>query len=279
MSGDASTVASGDPFSQQLAVWRNVAGDGVYHLQTRLTATGWVNGGDNRGIGLNCDMNTDATLLVAGAPSDGTDNWGSVFTFVQTEGTWSQSGAALKGTVSAMADEFGFSVGISSTGTYLIVGSPGFDSNKGCVRFYERITGMWNIQTSLCGAVDYPDALGTPRIGSVVTITPSGDYAAAAGLLDNSNRGAVWVYKQSGGVWISVQKIPSPTSSLSLQSFGASVAMTSAFLVVGQPGFNSESKQTIVFRRLDDGYVLYQVIDKTDAVSCENDESCFRAEY
>lgn len=224
----------------------------------------WANSGNNVGISDVCDFNTDGTMIVASATSDTNNNWGSLFTWTYSGGSWTRDALKLRGVATNTADQFGKGLSMTTDGTRLVVGSPTFGSSVGCVRFYVRGSGVWTAETSFCGAADYPDEIGSPEIGYSVTLGPGGVYAFAGGRNDNGNVGAAWGFKRTGSTWAILVKLVNPLGTATL--FGTAVAMIDDYLAVSIQGFNANRGQVRIYTRSGDTWSASQTIDPVQQI-------------
>lgn len=124
---------------------------------------------------------------------------------------------------------FGDAAALSSNGSVLAVGEPGFDGNKGRVLIYDVVAGVPTLRV----AVQSPSPQSGEFFGSGVALSGDGTILAVGGPMhDNStlginNNGAVYVYDWSGSAFVmrgSRLHTPSP---LSNDNFGYEVCLSS----------------------------------------------------
>jgi hypothetical protein len=109
-----------------------------------------------------------------------------------------QQGAKLVGTSFAGFPQQGSSVAVSADGNTAIIGAPTDNSNVGAAWIFVRNGNSWAQQgTKLIGT----GAIGKARQGTSVAISADGNTALIGGNTDNSNAGAVWVFKRTGTNW------------------------------------------------------------------------------
>jgi hypothetical protein len=164
---------------------------------------------DNFGTSVSIDGNTVAVGAAgeesgaSGIGGNQADNSvtgsGAVYVFTRAVGLWSQQ-AYVKASNTDANDNFGTSVSIS--GSMLVVGSPGEDSNLTTV-----LQGSPNNLTTGDGAID---------------------------------AGAVYTFVNNGGVW-SQQDYVKASNTGTLDAFGTSVAVSGDTLVAGATGEDSNA--------------------------------------
>jgi PKD repeat protein len=118
----------------------------------------------------------------------------------------------------------GNKVGISADGITAIVGGYQDNNPRGAAWIYTRNGNQWNQQGSkLYGTGSTGDA----HQGISVAISADGNTAILGGYQDNSNTGAVWVFKRTNNVWSQQgSKLVGSISSFSSPSQGLSVALS-----------------------------------------------------
>lgn len=163
-------------------------------------------------------------VAVIGAPQDDDVNFdsGAAYIFKNEGGTWTEQ-QKLTASDGSVADNLGRSVAVSGETT--IIGA------KAAAYIFKRQGGIWAEQAKLTAA----DALDNYAFGLSVAI--SGDYAAVGNYYDDDNgigAGAVYIYKQEGGVWTGPVKL-TPSDAVESARFGRAVAASGNYLVVGAP--------------------------------------------
>ena len=143
-------------------------------------------------------------------------------------GEWFEIGGALDMTGQYNGDQDGYSVAISSDGTIVIIGAPGYASNEGYARIfqYDSGTNSWSgIATSIIGN------LGN-KFGSNVALNGTGNIVAI-GTSSSSNNHYVKTFIYTG----------TSLSGIGQQLTGDTVALNQAgdIIAVGYPGFNSSA--------------------------------------
>jgi hypothetical protein len=245
MNAYGTVVASSQSTTGRLAVWRWTGT--AWSKEADLVATGWSGAGGTEGLTDACTFNADGTLLSAGTPDDTDTNWGSVWTWTYTGGTWVADASRLRGSVTAIEDRFGASLEMSQDGVYLLVGAPEFESGNGCVRFYQRSGSLWSALNAFCGTAAFTGTYAlvgaSPHVGFSVTITQTGTFAATGSPNEDTNKGTTRMFCRSGSTWSLCQYIPNGDASLA----GWSLSLTNTFLAISKHGFNSFTGQAVMF--------------------------------
>jgi hypothetical protein len=140
------------------------------------------------------------TAAVTGYNSDGGDfAVGFVDVFVRNNNLWSQQGGRLFHSFNngnSVSD-----IAISADGNLIVAGYGGDSNGKGSIWTFRRSGTTW---TSMSEADQFLGTGGsaTARQGSSVALSADGNTLVEAGTGDNSNQGAIWVFKYNGSKWI-----------------------------------------------------------------------------
>ena len=157
-------------------------------------------------FGRTVDLNSDGTILAAGAPfndGNGVDS-GHVRVFQNQNGNWLQIGNDIDG--EAAGDNFN-AVSLNADGTILAVGAQSNDGNgtaSGHVRVFENINNVWSqIGNDINGEAQF-DNSGRPE-----EVKISGDGSIVAiGAVGNSGNGAfsghVRVFQNQNSNWTQI---------------------------------------------------------------------------
>lgn len=155
--------------------------------------------GDNFGFSLS--LSKDGELLAIGATAnDGAgSNAGHIRIYEYTGGSWGQLGADIDGETAD--DGFGFSVSLSSDGSWLAAGARANDgngTNAGHVRVFRLESGTWTQQ-----GADIEGEAANDYSGWSVAISDDGRLARGAPFNDGtgSDAGHVQTYEFIGGSW------------------------------------------------------------------------------
>ena len=157
--------------------------------------------------------------------------------FTRSGGEWLQQGSKLTASDEAGAANFGTTVALSADGNTLAIG--GFNDNvgKGAVWIFTRTNGEWTQQGNKLVGTGYDASGGSVSQGWSVALSADGNTMAEGGRQDNSNRGAVWIFTRSGGVWLQQGSKLTASDESGAGEFGVSVALPADgnTLAVGGP--------------------------------------------
>ncbi|MBY0243906.1 MAG: putative Ig domain-containing protein [Sphingobacteriaceae bacterium] len=196
LSADGNTAMVGgfvDGFGKG-AVWAYVRTAGTWTQQgPKLVGTGAVGSAFQGGsIALSAD---GTTAIVDGSNDD--SNKGAAWIYVRTGTTWAQQGPKLVGT-GAVGNAYQGTVAISADGNTAMVGGYADDGNKGAAWVYVRTGTTWAQQGSKLVGLG---AVGNAKQGHSVALSADGNTAMVSGYVDDTNKGAVWVYVRTGTTW------------------------------------------------------------------------------
>lgn len=183
-------------------------------------------------VGISADGNT----AIVGAPLDNGGK-GSARIYTLDNRQWRQQ-AKLIGTGALGNANQGYSVSISADGTTAMVGAPGDNTNKGAAWIFTKGSDdTWQgIKLLANGATGT-----TPKLGASVSLSADGNTAVAGGAGDNTNKGAIWVFTRTNGVWSTTGTKLTPSTPTGASRMGASVAISADgnTIIAGGPGDNS----------------------------------------
>jgi hypothetical protein len=168
-------------------------------VQQGSTLTGGGESGNGlfgSGVALSADGNT---ALIGGSAENNFE--GAAWVFTRSESAWSQEGAKLApddAVIGTGGLGFGSSVALSADGSTAVVGGPGDNSRTGAVWVFSRSGSTWSQQGP---KLTPSDETGRAVVGLRVAVSADGHTLLAAGDLDNSPAGAVWVFTRSGSTW------------------------------------------------------------------------------
>ncbi len=202
ISTGGSTIVAGAP---EATIGSN-SGQGAAYVFT-MPVTGWVDaietakltasdGGPGDSLGSAVGASSDGSTMVAGAPDatvNSNSDQGATYVFVITGGVWGPNETAklTNTTTGGSGDLLGASVGISSNGSAIVAGAPGFNSATGAVDvFVEPVTG-WATTTTYTNELAASKMFTYNFFGNYVGVTGDG-LAIASGLPGiNAQQGAV----------------------------------------------------------------------------------------
>ncbi len=220
LSADGNTLAVGGPYDNGNgfvgwigAVWVFTRTDGVWTQQgSKLVGTGYI-GDDGPEQGSSVALSTDGNTLASGGYTGGV---GATWIFTRTEGVWSQQGSKLVGSGGIGAQQQGYSVALR--GDTLVVGGYGDNSNIGATWVFHRSNGTWTqVGEKLIGT----GAVGNAQQGTSVSLSDNESILITSGYADNSNIGAIWVFKLVNGVWTQYNNKLVPTGYTGTPRFGS----------------------------------------------------------
>ncbi len=149
--------------------------------------------------GYSVAVSADGNTAIVGAPTDNS-NQGAAWVYVRSGNIWSQQGSKLVGTGSVSNSQHGYAVALSADGNTAIVGGLDWGNTyQGAAWVYVRSGNSWSQEGSVLVGNDGV-ITGTPNYVAV-SISADGNTAAFSSVSDNINKGAIWVFKRSSGVW------------------------------------------------------------------------------
>ncbi|MFN4975500.1 MAG: beta strand repeat-containing protein, partial [Bacteroidota bacterium] len=152
---------------------------------------------DNAYQGISVAISADGNTAVVGGIYDNS-LVGAAWIFTRSGGAWVQQGNKLVGTDAIGGSQQGYSVAISADGNTVIVGGYTDNSNEGAAWIFTRTGGAWTQQgNKLVGT----GASGNAYQGTSVALSADGNTAMVGGHNDGGDKGAVWIYTRSAGVW------------------------------------------------------------------------------
>jgi hypothetical protein len=176
----------------------------------------------------------DGNTVVVGAPGDNVgDNLdqGAAFVYLAANGGWLQKDI-LFGASEANA-AFGSSVAVS--GNTIVVGAPlddvGGREDQGAAFVFVRSENTWPLRQTLLEGTAAGDHFGASVAISANRIVVGAPLRRVDG---DENRGALWIFAQSGGNW-ALEGTVSPGPAKPWDRFGSSVALDGGTIVGGAP--------------------------------------------
>jgi hypothetical protein len=182
--------------------------------------------------GTSVSLSSDGTVLAVGGPDffPNTDVLGAVWVYRYDGSAWVEApGMPLRGPADSA---LGTSVSLSSDGTRLAVGGPGYRGGRGAAWVYRYDGSAWGVMpgTPLC----HDDGV-TWKQGTSVSLSSDGSVLAVSG----SVGGAAWVcyrYDGNGSAWGEVPGMELGGSPDSHQVTTVSMSSDGTVLAVGVPG-------------------------------------------
>jgi hypothetical protein len=192
-------------------------------------------------------INSDGTIIVAGAYGDDDINNGAGAIYVYKKGLvgWTLA-VKLYASDAATGDNFGFSAAISRDGNTIITSAPNDDSIRGAgyVFFYNGTN--WSQQAKLTAS----DRAANDRFGFSVAISKYSDTIIIGANGDDSSRGSAYVFQRTNGVWVQEAKLLA-SDGVAGDNFGYSVATScdGNAVMVGAPNKDNNKGAVYVFKR------------------------------
>ena len=170
--------------------------------------------------------------LLVGAPADDEagENAGAVYVFQRQQGVWRES-PVQKLTASDAAAWSGFGADVAMMGPDVAVGAPHDDDREpyhrdyGAAYVFELEQGVWLEAAKLQAG----DRVGQDKFGRAISLKDSEILIGAPG---HNGTGAAYVFNRESGVWSAVHKL-TPSMGADDDQFGAAVALTDRFLLIG----------------------------------------------
>ncbi|AFM11740.1 hypothetical protein [Turneriella parva] len=197
LSADGNTAIVGGPGDNQSqgAAWVFVRNGSTWSQQgEKLVGTGNMGAAfQGRSVALSANGNT----AIVGGYFDNLRQ-GAAWIFFRNGSTWSQQGEKLVGLGNVGVAQQGYSVAISADGDTVIVGGRTDDNDRGAAWIFVRNGTTWSQQgNKIVGTTSEPWA----SQGHSVALSADGDTAILGGYSDNSDQGAIWVFKRTATTW------------------------------------------------------------------------------
>ncbi|HPF41595.1 MAG TPA: FG-GAP repeat protein [Phycisphaerae bacterium] len=180
----------------------------------------------------------DGDAIVVGAPLDafnGPDS-GAAYVFRESGGAWSQE-IKLWANDGQFDDAFGQSVAVS--GDTIVIGAPGDDDNgvdSGSAYVFRKVGGVWSQWAKL----NTFEGQAGDEFGRSVAIEGNAVVIGAPrAIVNNTDRGAVYVFRESEGIWQQALTL-APGVPGEADQFGTSVGLDGGRILAGA-GLDSAS--------------------------------------
>jgi hypothetical protein len=255
ISGDGNTIAAGGP------------GDGMFVGATwtfvRLNDE-WtqfdekISGNDRVGAarqGASVVLNENGTKLLVGGYQDN-NRQGAAWVFEKGECGWFQQGSKLVGTGGSQQAWQGYSVSLSADGNTAVIGGNNDNFLVGAAWVFTWTSNQWIQRARLVGT----QAAGVARQGSSVSLSADGSTLLVGGFADDTNKGATWVFKQSGNKWMQQGAKIKGTNSSGAAKQGTSVSVSSNGHtgIIGGPSDNSNKGSFWVYTPYTNSQPLFE---------------------
>jgi hypothetical protein len=160
---------------------------------------------------------------------------GAAYVFVNAGGTWSQT---AKLTASGGSGAFGDAVRLDGNNALIGAQQTGVGGNRdqGAAFVFTNQGGTWSQSATLVAS----DGATFDSLGSSVALEGSTALVGAPGATVNgSQRGAAYIFTESGGSWSQAQKLTASDGE-DLDDFGSSVALSGATALIGAAQYYSD---------------------------------------
>ncbi len=193
--GNTAIVGGYSDNSNQGAVWIFTRTGGAWTQQgNKLVGTGNIGTAFQ---GFTVALSADGNTAMIGGYGDSSFK-GAAWIFTRTGGVWTQQGNKLVGTGYTGTPFQGRSVALSADGNTAVSAGFSDNANIGAIWVFTRNGNIWTQQgNKLVGTGN----VGVSRQGQSVAISADGNTIITGGSSDNTNLGAAWVFKRTGGVW------------------------------------------------------------------------------
>ena len=203
------------------------------------------------------------TFSITFSATDGTNAVTAISAFtLEFAYDWTTTTQQQKLTGSTTAgDSYGYNVHID--GDTAIVGARFENNAQGAAYIYTRSGTTWSQQQKLTAS----DAQNSDRFGCDVEI--DGDTVVIGSMLDDTQRGAAYVFTRSGTTWSQQQKLVASTRT-DYDQFGEAVAINGDTIVVGalfEDSGGSNSGTAYVFTRSGTTWSQQQKLVASDAAA------------
>ena len=191
--------------------------------------------------GCSVALSADGTTAVVGGSGD--NNYvGASWIYTRNGGLWTQQGNKLVGTGYVQPTGYdvnqGSRVALNADGNTAIVGGPFDNKQLGAAWVFIRSGGVWTQQgNKLVGTGTIGNVLG---VGGSVSLSADGNTAIVGVPDDNSQVGAVLIYKRNDGIWTQQSSKLIGTGAIYSSNQGSSVSLSTdgKTLVIGGPAVN-----------------------------------------
>lgn len=236
VSGDGSTVASGGIADNLYAgaLWTfGREGDQFLQLGDKVVGAGAVG---NARQGGSIGLNANGKVIIWGGYQDN-NRQGAAWVYVRDGCVWSQQGGKLVGTGGSAQAWQGYSVSLSADGRTALVGGSADNSLIGAAWVYAYTGGAWTQQARLVGT-NYSAA---SRQGASVSLSADGGTLVSGGFGDDSNKGAMWIFRKTGGAWTQqgAKLKGSDAAGAAKQATSVSVSANGTTALIGGPADNA----------------------------------------
>ena len=236
ISGDGNTIASGGfaDDGYKGAAWAFARyGSGWAQVGEKITGNDYT-GAARQGASL--ALSGNGSRLMMGGYQDN-NRQGAVWTFGSDGCVWTQLGPKLVGAGGTSQAWQGYSVSLSADGNTAVVGGNSDNNLVGAAWVYTYAGSAWAQQARLVGT----QAAGAAKQGNSVSLSADASVITVGGSGDDSNKGAVWVYKKNGANWAQQGAKIKGNSAVGSAKQGSTVSVSAngTTAVIGGPSDNT----------------------------------------
>ena len=257
ISGDGNTIASGGfaDDGYKGAAWAFARyGNSWAQVGEKITGNDYT-GAARQGSSLS--LSSDGTRLLMGGYQDN-NRQGAVWTFDLNNCVWIQQGSKLVGTGGTAQGWQGYSVSLSADGNTAVVGGNSDNNLVGAAWVYTYAGSAWTQVVRLVGT----QAAGAAKQGNAVSLSADGRVITVGGSGDDSNKGAVWVYKKTGAAWVQQGAKIKGNSAVGSARQGTSVSVSAngTTAIIGGPSDNTNKGAFWVYVPTASGLSIQQAL-------------------
>jgi WD40 repeat protein len=263
VSGDGNTVASGGVADNG---YKGAAWVFARYGNTWAQVGEKITGNDYTGAarqGASLALNGNGSRLLVGGYQDN-NRQGAVWAFGTDGCVWTQLGPKLVGTGGTSQAWQGYSVSLSTDGNTAVVGGNSDNNLKGSAWVYTYAGNAWTQVARLVGT----QAAGAAKQGNSVSLSADGRVIIVGGSGDDSNKGAVWVYKKTGAAWVQQGAKIKGNNAVGSAKQGTSVSLSAngTTAIIGGPADNTNKGAFWVYVPAGSSLSMQQVMleERTD---------------
>lgn len=208
----------------------------IWKQQAKLTAS---DGASGDLFGNSVSISGSTAVVGAEHKNSPTGAAGAAYVFHRVGATWSQEAELTQIDPPTGSGVFGYSVAV--LGSTAVVSAAHAGSGPGAAYVYVGNGGTWTLQAELTAS----DGLGDDQFG--VSVDISGSTVVVGAMLENSYKGAAYVFVRTGTSWRQELKLTAADGSPG-NYFGTSVAIYGSTVVVGAYGKRTSRGAAYVYK-------------------------------
>ena len=192
-------------------------------------------------FGHSVSLNSDGSILAVGAPnnSDNESGAGHVRIFENLEGTWTQIGNDIDGSVAG--DNLGYSVDLSADGSIVALSAIG--NGAGYVKVFKKQSGIW-VQVGQNINGEFND----DKFGYSISLNSDGTIIAIGATENLLKAGHVRVFENQEGVWTQIGSDIDGEAVDDRSGCSVSLSSNGSILAVGAYGNNLGTGHVRVYK-------------------------------